>query len=150
MPGMSNFMRNAIIDWYHRGQAHTPPATVYIELCSTAPTPGSPGTPLSGSGYARVAIGSGLVNWSGTQADASTAVSSGTSGVTSNNILLNYGTAATAWGTASHWQAYDAASGGNPLFYGEIVNGSGVATPRTISSGDPVSFPISGLRVQWL
>ena len=150
MAGMSNYMRNRIIDWFHRGQIFTPPSTVYLELCSTAPSPGVVGTPLSGTGYARVAIPSGLTTWSGTQGDNTTAVSSGTSGVTSNNALIDFGTAAAAWGTASHWQAYDALTGGNPLFYGEIVNGVGVATPRSIALGDPVAFPISGLRPQWV
>lgn len=150
MAGMSNYMRNKIVDWFHRGQAYTPPATVYIELCSTAPSPGLVGSPLSGTGYARVSIASSLVAWSGTQGDGTTVVSTGSSGTTSNNAALDYGIAPAAWGTASHWQAYDAPSGGHPLFFGEIVNGVGAAAPRTVAVGDPVSFPISALRAQWL
>jgi hypothetical protein len=149
MSGFSNYLRNKLIDWYMRDQTHLPPANFYVDLCSTAPTAGSPGVSLSGTGYARQAVAKGLANWAGTQADASTTASSGTTGVTSNNAAVNFGTAGSAWGTASHWQVWDALTGGNLLFWGEIVNGAGVATPRVINSSDPVSFPASALRVTW-
>lgn len=149
MLGMSNYLINKVVDWFHRGQAYAPPATVYLELCSTAPAAGTPGTPLSGTGYARQAIDSSLVNWSGTQADGSVDASSGTSGVTSNNGPIDFGTAAAAWGAVSHWETYDAPSGGNRLLFGEIVNSLRVAAPRTVNLGDPVSFSAGALRVQW-
>lgn len=149
MAGLSNYLRNKLVDWLLRGQAFTPPANVYIELCSTAPGPGVAGLPLSGTGYARVAIPSGLANWSGTQGDGSTVPSSGTTGTTSNNAEVDFGLAGGNWGTASHWEMYDAPTGGNRLVYGTIVNGVGTPTPRDISTGDPVSFPISSLRIQF-
>ena len=149
MAGMTNYLINKIIDWFHRGQSWSPPATVYIELCSTTPTASSAALALSGTGYSRIAIASSLINWSGTQADGTTAASSGTSGTTSNNVAIDFGVAPAAWGTASHWEAYDAASSGNRLYFGTIVNGVGVPTPRVINVGDPVSFPPASLRVQW-
>src|SRR5574337_1092901 len=144
MAGFSNFLRNKIIDWFHRQQSYAPPNTVYIELCATAPTPSVAGLALVGSGYGRVAIANSLANWAGTQADGSTGVSSGTSGTTSNNVVIDYGIAPANWGTAAYWEMYDAVSGGNRLIYGEIVNGVGDPTPRVIATGDPVSFPVSG------
>jgi hypothetical protein len=149
MAGLSNYLRNKLIDWFHRSQAFAPPATVYIELCSTTPTASTAGTPLSGTGYARKPLASGLVNWAGTQADGTTAVSSGTSGTTSNNVDVDFGVAPAAWGTAASWEAYDALTSGNRLFFGTIVNGVGVATPRVINVGDPVKFPPAALRVEW-
>ena len=149
MPGMSNYMRNKVIDRFHRAQSSTPPATVYMTLVSTGPTAATAGTPLSGVGYARQAVANSLAAWAGTQGAGTTAVSTGTTGQTSNNAVVDFGTAGSDWGTASHWEAYDASSGGNRLFWGEITDAAGVPTPRTIVTGDPVSFPISAMQIQW-
>lgn len=150
MPGMTNYLRNKIVDWFHRGVAFTPPATLYLRLVSTTPTPASAGTELSGTGYAPVSIAKSTSAWAATNADGSTTdPSSGTNGTTSNNAVLDFGTAGSSWGVASHWELWDAATGGNRCLYGAIVNGDGVPTPRSISAGDPVSFPISALKVIW-
>jgi hypothetical protein len=150
MAGFSNYLRNKLVDWYHRGQAFTPPATLYIRLCSTTSSAAVAGTELTGSGYAPVSIASTSVAWASTNADTSTTTpSTGTTGTTSNNAVVNFGTAGAAWGTASHWEAWDAASGGNRHFFGEITDATGTPAPRSIASGDPVSFPISALRIVW-
>lgn len=149
--GMSNYLRNKIIDWFHRGVAFTPPSTHYIRLVVNTPTSSLAGVEVAYTGYAPVAIAATTSAWAATNADASTTnPSSGTSGTTSNNAILNFGTATSSGSAAvTHWEAWDAASGGNRLYWGEIVDGSGTLTPRTISNGDPVSFPISYLRVSW-
>lgn len=150
MPGMTNYLRNKVVDWSVRGQAFSPPATLYVRLCTTTPTAAAAGTEVSGSGYAPVAITSNSTNWAATNAAGSTTVpSSGTSGTTSNNAAVNFGTAGGSWGTVSHWELWDASSGGNRLFYGTIVDGAGAPAPKSIVSGDPVSFPISALRLVW-
>lgn len=150
MAGMSNYLRNKIVDWLHRGQSFTPPTPVYIALCSTAPSPSSAGTELAGTGYARQSIAQSAAAMAATNGDGlTTTPSTGTTGITSNNAVVNYGTAGSAWGTASHWESYDAVTAGNRLNYGTIVDGAGAPTPRSISSGDPVSFPISALRWFW-
>lgn len=151
MAGMSNYLRNKIIDWFHRGVSFTPPATVYVALCSTAPTASTAGTELSGTSYARVAVAQGTTEWAATNGDTTTTnPSTGTTGTTSNNADVDFGTAgAGGWGTASHWETYDASTGGNRLQYGTIVDGGGTPTPRTIGAGDPVKFPISTLRFNW-
>ncbi|MES2180736.1 MAG: hypothetical protein V4493_01380 [Pseudomonadota bacterium] len=147
----ANYLRNKIIDWYHRGQTFAPPATLYFALCTSAPTAASAGTEVStsGTGYARTSVAASLANWAGTDAALSTAVSTGTSGTTSNNISVSFGTATTSWGTISHWEAYDAVTGGNRQYYGTIVDGTGAASPRSIAAGDPVSFPASALSANW-
>lgn len=150
MAGLTNYLRNKIVDWFHRGVAFTPPATVYIRLVSSTPTPSTPGTELSGTGYAPEAIAHSTTNWAATNADGSTAgTSSGTNGTTSNNITIDFGTAGGSWGTASHWEMWDAETAGNRLLYGVITDSAGTPTPRTISNGDPVSFPPGSLRIIW-
>lgn len=150
MSGFTNYFRNKLVDWFHRGVAFTPPDPLYVRLVSTTPTPAAAGTELSGTGYAAVSIAKSTTAWAATNADASTTnPSSGTNGTTSNNAIVDFGTAGSAWGTASHWEIWDAPTGGNRLIYGEIVDGAGTPTPRSIALGDPVSFPISALRVIW-
>lgn len=150
MSGMTNYLRNKVVDWFHRGQSYTPPATMYVRLCSTTPTAAATGTELTGTGYAPEAISSSTTAWAATNADGSTAnPSTGTNGTTSNNGVIDFGTAGGAWGTASHWELWDAASGGNRLLFGVIVDANGDPAPRSIASGDPVSFPIGALRVIW-
>lgn len=148
--GLTNYLRNKVIDWFHRGQTFAPPATMYVTLVSTTPSAGTAGTPLAGTGYARQAIASSLLKWAGTQGAGSTSASSGTSGTTSNNDIVDFGTAGSNWGTATHYELWDALSGGNRLLWGEITDGVGAPTSRTIVTGDPVSFPVSALTVQWI
>lgn len=148
MAGMSNWLRNKIVDFVDRAIPWTPPATTYIALCSSAPSPGTAGTELTGTGYARIAVAKSAANMAATNgATLTTNPSTGTTGTTSNNSIIDWGTAgAGGWGTASHWEEYDAITGGNRMSYGTIVDGSDVAAPRSIAAGDPVSFPISALR----
>ncbi len=148
--GLTNYLRNKLIDWFHRGQAFTPPATIYIALVKTTPTAAAAGTEVTGTSYARQAVASTNTAWATTNAAGTTGTtSSGTSGTTSNNAAIDFGTAGSAWGTVTHWEAYDASSGGNRLMFGAITDPSGTPTPRTISSGDPVKWPISAFQIIW-
>lgn len=149
--GMTNYLRNKLVDWFHRNIAYTPPATTYVRLVTSTPSVASAGTPVAFTGYAAVAIASTAAAWAATNADGSTLnPSSGTNGTTSNNAIIDYGVAGSA-GSApvTHWEVWDEATGGNRLYWGEIVNAAGVLTPRSISNGDPVSFPASYLRLTW-
>lgn len=151
MPGFTNALRNLLVDFVFRDQSYTPPTDIYIALVTSAPTAAAGGTEVStsGTGYARQAVPCSLTDWSSTIADLDTAVSTGTTGVTSNNSPVNFGTATTSWGTISHWEGWTAVTGGTRMIWGTIVNGSGVPTPRSVGAGDPVSFPASALRVLW-
>lgn len=151
MAGMSNWLRNKIADFVNRGVAWVPPATIYIELVSTTPSPSVAGTPLAGTGYARKALAQNATAMSATNGDGlTTNPSSGTTGTTSNNVTVDFGVAGAAWGTATHWESYDALVAGNRLNFGFLVNAAGVVTPRSIALGDPVIFPISALRWLWV
>lgn len=147
MPGMTNYFRNKIVD-HMRGLPYSAPATAYVALVSTTPSAGSAGTPLSGTGYARAAIPLDAVSWANTQASG-TGASTGTTGTTSNSIVVDFGTAGGAWGTATNFEVWDSLTGGNRLFWGEITDGAGTPTPRSIVLADPVSFPIGALQVAW-
>jgi hypothetical protein len=142
MAAMSDYLENKIIDWLFRGQTYTPPATLHVGLLTAAPGETGGGTEVAGNAYARVAVASSLANWAGTQAAASTTASSGTNGTTSNNGAIAFPTPTASWGTVGHFGVYDAATGGNLMFYGALNNA------KTINVGDDVRFPISSLSVQ--
>lgn len=143
MGALSDFVENKIIDWFLRGQAYTPPATVYVALLTAAPSDTGGGTEVSGGSYARVAVASSLANWAGTQAAASTTASSGTGGTTSNNTAITFPAPTANWGSVTHMAVYDASSAGNLLWY------SALTTAKTVNNGDPApSFPAASLTLQ--
>lgn len=134
MAAMSDYLENKVIDWLLRGQPFSPPTTVYVALCSAAPSDAGTAAELSGSGYARASVPASLAAFAGTQGSGSTAASSGTSGVTSNNLDVDFGTALSNWGPASHVAIFDAAIDGNLLLFGEL------SKTKVIKSGMKVKF----------
>lgn len=148
----TNYLRNLLIDAAFRGQSSrqvTFPATWYLRLVASTPTAGTPGTEITGTDYAPLALTPSAANFAATNGDGTTTTpSSGTSGVTSNNAVISFtASAPDVWDTVVGWELWDAASGGNRWFYGLIVDGSGNPAPRSISIGDPVQFPASQFRL---
>lgn len=153
MAAMNDFLENKLVDWFFRAQAigitgataaaGTGPATLYIGLFTANETDPGGGTEVTGGSYARVAVTSSLANWAGTQGAGTTVASSGTSGTTSNNNSITFPSPTANWGVVTGFGIFDAASGGNPLFYGVL----GVS--KTINNGDPAPYyPAGSLTVQ--
>jgi len=139
---LSNYLSNSVIDWLLRGQAFSPPATVYVALFTTGPTAAGGGTEVSVGGYARVAVASSLANWAGTQGAGTTAASSGTSGTTSNNAAITFPAPSAGWGDIVAAAIFDAPTGGNMLIFGELT------TAKTVNNGDPApSFSAAALSL---
>ena len=142
---LTNYARNLLADFYYRGQSLTPPATRYVALLSAASPTG--GTEVTGGGLARVAISSSLAAWSGTQAEGSTTTSSGTTGLTSNNVRLQLAATLSAEKTATHVGFYDASSGGNLLEFYPLTDTDGTEISRPWLIGDEVAIEIGDLEV---
>lgn len=143
MANMSNYLENKLIDFLFRGVSYTPPATLYVALCTAAPTDVSTGSTISeisGGNYARQSLASNTTNWYTTNSDNS-ATSSGTGGTTSNSVQLNW-SAVTWTGTVTDVAICDALTGGNVLFYATL------ASSKTVASGDSISFGINSLSIQ--
>jgi hypothetical protein len=138
---MSDFLENKIIDQLFRGQTAPTTTTLYVGLLTTAPSDTGGGTEASGGSYARVTVTSSLANWAGTQSAGSTTASSGTGGQTSNNAAITFPTPSAGWGTVTHFGIYDAASGGNLLFWGALT------ISKTINQADTVTFPAASLSI---
>ena len=136
----SNFFVNKLLDQTLRGQAAYTPATVYIALATSTGSSAACGTEVTYTGYARVAVTSSLANWAGTQGAGTTAVSSGSSGTTSSNIVITFGAPTSGPTIVTSVCAMDAASGGNLIFQTNLT------TSKTVNSGDAApSFAISAL-----
>lgn len=143
MGAMSDYLENKFIDFLLRAQAFVAPATVYVALLTAAPSDAGGGTEVAGGDYARVAVGSSLANWAGTQSAGSTTASSGTGGTTSNNNAITFPAPTANWGVVTHFAIYDAASGGNLLIW------SALGTNKTINNGDAApSFAAGALTFQ--
>lgn len=141
MSAMSNYLENALVDQLFRGQSAPTTSTLYVGLLTAAPNDAGGGTEVSGGSYARVAVTSSLANWAGTQSAGSTSASSGTGGQTSNNAAITFPTPTAGWGTVTHFGIYDASSGGNLLFYGQLT------ISKTINEADTVTFPAASLSI---
>lgn len=136
MPALSNYLENKITDWLWRGQAFTPPATVYFSLFTTSPTDAGGGVEVVGAGYTRVARVGSLLNFSGTLATSQNVASTGTSGTTYNLTDIQFPDPVGGnWGIVVAMGVFDAATAGNLLVWGAI-------TPsKTINNGDaPAKF----------
>lgn len=143
MGAKTDYLENKLIDHLFRGQAYTPPATLYVGLFTAAPTDTGGGTEVAGGSYARVGVAASLADFAGTQSAGSTAASSGTGGTTSNNAAIAFPAPTAAWGTVVAFGLFDAASGGNLLVY------SALAVNKTINSGDAApSFAAGALTFQ--
>lgn len=126
MSAMSNYLEKALNDHVLGGGDFTRPGTVYFALF-TGVTDGDAGTvtQVSGGSYARAAVTNNSTNFPGASLG---------SGSKSNGQQITFPTATGSWGTVTHWGVYDAPSGGNLLYWGELTS------PRNIGTGDTPRF----------
>ena len=123
---MSNYLEDKVQDHVLGGGDYTRPGTVYVALCTTAPTDASTGSTIvepSGGSYARVAVTNNATNFP---------ASSG--GAKSNGTAITFPTATGSWGTVTHFAIVDASSNGNVLWWGSL------GSSKTIDTGDTASF----------
>jgi hypothetical protein len=147
----TDYSRNKILDFQHRGQSYTPAAARHLALFTVMPTASTGGTEVAVSGYARISYAPNMTNWSGTQSAGSTSASSGTSGEISNNVEVEFEDSATvAWTGIVGWGEFDASSGGNLLHWGEIVDSAGDPITRSFSVGDEVKFEAGTLKCRFV
>ena len=153
MAAMSDFLENKLIDFLFRGQAlgitgasaaaATGPTSLFYALLTAAPTDAGGGTEVTGGSYARVTVTSSLANYAGTQGAASTPVSSGTTGTTSNNGTITFPAPTANWGSVTHFGVYDATAAGNLLFWGALT------IAKTVNNGDAApSFAAAAFTLQ--
>lgn len=120
--GMSNYLEAALYDHLFRGIPYTAPATLYLALFTDNAgleenDPAYYGTELSGSGYARLAVGG---------ATARTFDDYPPDGPGVNGQVWDFAAATDDWQPVSCFAIMDADTAGNVLFWGllfEFVTG---------------------------
>ncbi len=125
MAAKSHYLDNAVLDHVLRNTALTSPATVYVGLFTTAPTPSTSGTEVLGGSYARQAVTCGAPAL----------------GVAQNSAPVAFPTATLNWGTVVAVGIFDAVSGGNLLYFG------GLSSAKAIDNGDTPSFAATALSI---
>lgn len=142
MSAMSDYLESKLIDHILRATAYTAPVTTYVGLLTAAPSDTGGGTEVTGGSYARVGVTSGTAAWNNTQGNT-TGASSGTDGTTENAAAITFPAPTANWGVVTSFGVYDAASGGNLLFYANLT------TSKTINNGDAApSFAAGALSFQ--
>jgi hypothetical protein len=113
------------------------PPQPWVGLCLIAPPPTDTtgGAELgAGGAYARI--------------QANFALASGGIALANNTQSITYAAATADWGAVGYFELWDAAAGGNRLFWGILVDpASGQPTPRTILQGDQARFAVGALAV---
>jgi len=139
----SNYVTERNLNSLYGGHSPTlsTPATVWIALCSSAPTRTQTGTTipeLDESGYSRFEVTNNTTNWDDAALDGSDMVKK-------NAIVAEFGanTGETDWAAATHFAILDAASEGNLLDFGAL------STSRTVQPGDLARFPAGSIKVYY-
>lgn len=109
MGSKSDYLENKVLDHVLGGGDFTRPATAYIALFTVTPSDSGGGTEVTGGSYARVAVTNNATNFP--------AASGGTK---SNGTDIVFTTATADWGTVVAFGIFDAASGGNLLYWGAV------------------------------
>lgn len=123
---ISDHLRNELLDHILSAATFTAGATLYMALCTAAPTSSSTGSTItepSGNNYARLAITNNATNFP-----------AASGGSKSNGVTFTHATPSGSWGSITHYALCDASSAGNVYFFGAV---------------DTAMTPTSGETVQW-
>lgn len=125
---LSNYIENAVLNHFLRGgSAVSQPAGIHVGLFTDATgiAADQPTTEVSGGAYARTAATFGA----------------STTGTTSNSVDITFPVATAGWGTVNYVGVFDAATGGNLLFWGALT------ASKTIANGDTFKITTGSLTV---
>lgn len=121
MGSLADYAENKFLDHVIGNTAMALPS-VYLAIGAGNSDPAGLVTEVTGLSYARIAV-------------AGAAWNAAASRTITNNGTITFATAGVGgWGTPDSWAIYDAATGGNCLFYGDIT------TPKLINAGQTPSF----------
>lgn len=122
----STYLNNVVLNAALVQTSFVPPPVIYVALFTVSPVPSGGGTEVAGSGYGR-----------------QTAIFSlSSAAITSSTTDVIFPIATGPWGTIVAFALFDASSGGNMLYFGNL------STSRTILASDQVKFPAGQLICQ--
>ncbi len=135
--GMSQYLENAVLNWFRGTTFPAVPAHTFLALFTVAPIngvdSGATEVTIGANGYVRLSVTPGT-----TTLVAPSGAAPATAATGANQVFASPSGA--GWGTIAGWALYDAATAGNMLVYGAF-------TPVPVASGDTVEFLTGGLTV---
>ena len=134
MGSKSDYLERRILDHMLGGPDFGRPATVYLALFTAVPDDAGGGTEVSGNGYARAAVANNATNWPAAATDASGNTTK------KNGVKISFPAATGSWGNIVGGAIYDAASGGNRLFWASF-------TAVAINTGDVANFAVNAITL---
>lgn len=127
--GKGTSLSNYVLDTVLGGTTYSQLGTVYLALYTVTPTSGGGGTEVttSGTGYTRYSITNDSSSWS-----------AASSGIKTNLLTFDFGTATGDWGTVVAAAIMSASTGGYILYWGPLT------TFTTVNTDDGFRIPTGG------
>lgn len=124
MSSVTDYLEDATLNHVFRNTPLTSPSAVYLGLFTVAPTDAGGGTEVAGNGYAREAVTYGAPS----------------GGAIANTTAATFTASGGAFGEIVAIGVFDAATGGNMLYWDTI-------TPATMNDTDTLNFEAGDLRL---
>lgn len=128
MGSFSNYWENLILDRLFN-KAALAEVTIWVGLSTQDPSE-------SGANLAEPTVAS-----YGRQDTSAATWTAASDGALDNAVAIEFTTAAQSWGTLTHFAGFDASTGGNMLFYGQLT------ASRDITTNDSARFAVGALDV---
>jgi hypothetical protein len=131
--GKSDYYENALLNHtFNAGTWPTLPAALHISLhtASVADAGGGAEVSTSGTAYARLSVTRNTTNFPTTS-----------TGTISNGTLLQWAVATANWGTVTSVGIWDASTGGNLLYWGDLT------ASQAVNTNNRFEIPIGDLDV---
>lgn len=125
----SNFLEEAILNYFFRGQAVSRPTNLYLALYKTNPTDSDTGSEVTGGGYTRQVVSFNAPSQQGDR------------GTITNANTIEFAQAIGDWGEFAYFGVRDAKDGGNLLVYGTFNK------PQTVNEGTQFAIKQGDLSV---
>lgn len=129
MASASNWLEDAILNYFFRGSSVNQPQQIYLALYINDPTDTDIGTEVSGGSYTRQQVSFGPPTQTSDR------------GVISNDEKIEFANATTDWGNVSHWGLRNAVTGGQLLCRGSFNRVENVVT------GNKFTIEVGNLQV---
>lgn len=131
MSKASDYLENKLLDHIVGKTSFTMPSSVYVALCTSAPTDASTGSTLTEANY------TGYARKLTSGSDWATAAS----GATSNAAAIAFAACTGGSSTVTHFALVDASSAGNVLVWGALTSS------LAVSNGITPQFAIGDLDI---
>lgn len=120
--GLTNYGETYMLGLYRDAK------TYYLGLFTATPSESDAGTEVSGGAYVRQTV-------------TFNAPAEGDPSYITNAAVIEYPTATAGWGTVVAWGVYDAATGGNLIWYGSL------STSKELSANDTILIHAGELKL---